>query len=164
MKRQGFTLVELLAVIAILAILVIIALPNVMGMFNQAKENSFTTEVKTIFQQAEQQWITDSMMKTGKITYARNSGGTRCRIVGTEKDTTKGIDLSGRQELEYEITISQAGKVVKFSATDGTYTMTTGTNELTDAGALAITDIGGTKAPILSVADGNTAVSIVSCN
>ena len=30
MKRKGFTLVELLAVIAILAILVIIALPNVL--------------------------------------------------------------------------------------------------------------------------------------
>ncbi len=37
--KKGFTLVELLAVIAILAILVIIALPNVMGMFNTAKQN-----------------------------------------------------------------------------------------------------------------------------
>ena len=46
MKKKGFTLVELLAVIAILAILVIIALPNVMGMFNQAKKNSFSTEIK----------------------------------------------------------------------------------------------------------------------
>ena len=46
MKNKGFTLVELLAVIAILAILVIIALPNVMGMFNEAKKNSFTTEEK----------------------------------------------------------------------------------------------------------------------
>lgn len=34
MKKQGFTLVELLAVIAIMAILVIIALPNVLKMFN----------------------------------------------------------------------------------------------------------------------------------
>ena len=33
MKKQGFTLVELLAVIAIMAILVIIALPNVLKMF-----------------------------------------------------------------------------------------------------------------------------------
>ena len=43
MNKKGFTLVELLAVIAILAILVIIALPNVMEMFNSAKENSFKT-------------------------------------------------------------------------------------------------------------------------
>ena len=45
MKKKGFTLVELLAVIAILAILVIIALPNVMGMFREAKKNSFMTEI-----------------------------------------------------------------------------------------------------------------------
>ena len=45
MNRRGFTLVELLAVIAILAILVIIALPNIMSMFNQARKNSFTTEL-----------------------------------------------------------------------------------------------------------------------
>jgi len=52
-NKKGFTLVELLAVIAILAILVIIALPNVMGMFNQAKKNSFTTEVKEIYKVAQ---------------------------------------------------------------------------------------------------------------
>ena len=47
--KKGFTLVELLAVIAIVAILVIIALPNVMGMFNQARESTFTTELKKIY-------------------------------------------------------------------------------------------------------------------
>ena len=40
MKKKGFTLVELLAVIAILALLVIIALPNVLKMFNQAKKDT----------------------------------------------------------------------------------------------------------------------------
>ena len=54
MKRQGFTLVELLAVIAILAILVIIALPNVLGMFNQAKKDTFTTETKEMVKIAQQ--------------------------------------------------------------------------------------------------------------
>ena len=39
MKKRGFTLVELLAVIAILAILVLISLPNVVGMFNNAKKS-----------------------------------------------------------------------------------------------------------------------------
>ena len=42
-NKNGFTLVELLAVIAILAILVIIALPNVIKMFNNAKKSSFLT-------------------------------------------------------------------------------------------------------------------------
>ena len=38
-RKNGFTLVELLAVIAILAILVIVAMPNILGMFNEAKQN-----------------------------------------------------------------------------------------------------------------------------
>ncbi len=146
MKRQGFTLVELLAVIAILAILVIIALPNVMGMFNQAKENSFTTEVKTIFQQAEQQWITDSMMHTGEITYTRNSSKS-CSTT----ESGKGIDLSGRTELNYEITLSQAGKVTSFKADDGTYYLVTNAN-ISSTNPLQITDIGKDNAKIYQVA------------
>ena len=116
MKKKGFTLVELLAVIAILAILVIIALPNVMGMFNQVKKNSFTTEVKNIFQVAQQQWMTDSMLNTGDKYYARiTSGGTNTATCGDE------LSLSGRTELNYAIKINKAGQVIEYYATDGTY-------------------------------------------
>ena len=111
MKKKGFTLVELLAVIAILAILVIIALPNVMGMFNQAKKNSFATELKNIYQVAQQQWMTDSMMSTASITYAR----------ANKTDCAKHVDLSGRTELNYIITIEKDGSVSSFKASDGTY-------------------------------------------
>jgi len=109
-KRNGFTLVELLAVIAILAILVIIALPNVMGMFNEAKKNSFNTELKEIYKVAEQTWIMDSMTSTGNQVY------TRCKTC-----TGKSLDLTGRSELEYYVEIDKSGKVTKFYATDGTY-------------------------------------------
>ena len=47
MKKRGFTLVELLAVIAILAILVIVSMPNIMEMFFSAKEDTFESEVTT---------------------------------------------------------------------------------------------------------------------
>ncbi len=109
-NTKGFTLVELLAVIAILAILVIIALPNVMGMFNQAKENSFTTELKQIYKIAQQTWMNDSMFNTGIKEYGRCDG---CPF--------KELDLSGRNELKYYIKISQSGKIIKFYATDGSY-------------------------------------------
>ena len=111
MKRKGFTLVELLAVIAILAILVIIALPNVMGMFNTAKENSFKTEIKEIYKTAQNQWMQDSMYSTGEITYSRCKSG--C--------TNNPLDLSGRADLEYSITIDKSGKVIEYRATDGTF-------------------------------------------
>ncbi len=111
MKKKGFTLVELLAVIAILAILVIIALPNIMSLFNQAKQNSFENELKQIFKEAEQEWMKDSMFDTESIVYARNK---------SEK-CTKELSLSGREEIEYYIEVDKAGNVIKYFATDGTY-------------------------------------------
>ena len=108
--KKGFTLVELLAVIAILAILVIIALPNVMGMFNIAKENSFKTEVKEIFKTAQQTWMTDSRYSSGEQVYSRCKSG-----------CSNGLDLSGRTDLEYYIKLNASGKVVEYYATDGTF-------------------------------------------
>ena len=136
MKKKGFTLVELLAVIAILAILVIIALPNVTSMFNQAKENSFTTEIKEIYKQAQQQWISDSMMSTEDITYWRAGGDS-----ASTSTNKKGIDLTGRTELDYYIVINKAGKITKYYASDGSYQYMfineTGNNE-----GLLVEDIG----------------------
>ena len=59
MNKKGFTLVELLAVIAILAILVLVAVPNVLGMFNNAKKDTFATETKDMVRIAQQQYLAD---------------------------------------------------------------------------------------------------------
>ena len=114
MKKKGFTLVELLAVIAILAILVIIALPNVMKMFRDAKKNSFTTEIKEVFKSAEQQWMMDSMTETYDALYYSRVSGSACT-------GTKLLDLSGRKEVDFFVAINKSGKVTKFYASDGTY-------------------------------------------
>ena len=111
MKKHGFTLVELLAVIAILAILVIVALPNVMKLFNRAKQNAFETEIKEVFKTAQQQWIADSMFKTEEKVYARTKSN----------NCTNKLDLTGRNELEYYIKLDKSGKVVAYYATDGSY-------------------------------------------
>ncbi len=110
MKKKGFTLVELLAVIAILAILVIIALPNVMNLFNRAKQNAFETEIKEVFKTAQQQWIADSMFNTQEKEYANCKSG-----------CSNKLDMSGRSELEYYIKLDKSGNVVTYKVTDGTY-------------------------------------------
>ena len=110
MKKKGFTLVELLAVIAILAILVIIALPNVMGMFNTAKKNSFMTEVKQIYRVAQSSWVTDTIFTTNDLEYGRCDG---CSY--------KELDLTGRRELKYYIKLNKSGCVTNYIADDGTY-------------------------------------------
>ena len=106
MKKKGFTLVELLAVIAILAILVIIALPNVLKMFNNAKKNSFLTEAKTLYSEVTNKYITESM-KGNKLTYV------------SSEDSTK-LELSGR-ELKYCVQLNSDGSVDSMEVTDGTY-------------------------------------------
>lgn len=44
MKKNGFTLVELLAVIAITAVLAVIAVPSILKLYNNSLKNSFKTE------------------------------------------------------------------------------------------------------------------------
>ncbi len=122
MKKKGFTLVELLAVIAILAILVIIALPNVLSMFRDAKKNSFQEEARKLFQTAE----------TAYINGALGSELTTC-FSGTEGE--KNLDLTGRH-LDYLVRFSADGKITDFQVTDGSYKV-----DLTEQSDLKITEI-----------------------
>ena len=111
--KKGFTLVELLAVIAIVAIvaiLVIIALPNVMGMFNQARESTFTTELKKIYRWAEEKYVSDSINNSGTKVYSKCKSG-----------CTNELDMSVRDDLEYYIEVNSSGKVIKFYAKDNSY-------------------------------------------
>ena len=121
MKKKGFTLVELLAVIAILAILVIIALPNVLGMFNQAKKNTFVTELQSIYSTAETQFVSDSMgdmtSYTNGIRYGRYAG----TAMNVDGEGFKYLDLSGTTSINFYIHFNLAGKVTEFYATDGQF-------------------------------------------
>lgn len=113
MNKKGFTLVELLAVIAILAILVIIALPNVLKMFNDSKKNSFMTEVRDIYKQAQTQFIADSMTTPGAKTYASTT-------LNCTDTSIKALDLQGRS-IDYLVVLDATGKVTSISVSDGTY-------------------------------------------
>ena len=106
MKKKGFTLVELLAVIAILAILVIIALPNVLKMFNDSKKNSFLTEAKTIYSEVSKKYISESM-KGNKLTY-----------VSSEDDTK--LDMTGKK-LQYCVLLNADGSVKSMKVSNGTW-------------------------------------------
>ena len=83
MKKKGFTLVELLAVIAILAILVIIALPNVIKLYNDAKKNSFLTETKTVYKEATNKYISENM-KGNKVSYINSENNTKLEMTGNK--------------------------------------------------------------------------------
>ena len=103
MKKKGFTLVELLAVIAILAILVIVAMPNVLGMFNQAKSSTFVTEVQTYMDAAKTKFISSSLGSTGeKVFYYNNDDQANAKnaleMDGAEKNYYIKLDTYGNFE------------------------------------------------------------------
>ena len=103
MNRKGFTLVELLAVIAILAILVLVAVPNVLGMFNKAKKDTFLTEAKSIFKESASKYISDNMHNS-------NEGNIYCK---SETDSKNPLDMD-IGDTYYYIEKDSTGKTIKF--------------------------------------------------
>ena len=74
-KRNGFTLVELLAVIVILAIILVIAVPQIMSTIDDATRASLESSVKMVAAQVENQYtvaqtLSKDFDKTGKCTAA----------------------------------------------------------------------------------------------
>ena len=112
MKKNGFTLVELLAVIAILAILVIVAMPNVLGMFNEAKVNTFVTDVQKIMDTAVTEFTNDSFSQSGKTIYYSS-------VENADLETSKlNIDASGK---DYFIEMDRNGEFKRVVIFDDNY-------------------------------------------
>ncbi|NLC48689.1 MAG: prepilin-type N-terminal cleavage/methylation domain-containing protein [Tenericutes bacterium] len=99
MKKNAFTLVELLAVIAILAILIIIALPNILKMFNNAKGDVFVTELKTVTSAAEKRFL-DSQI----------SGGNETTFCRSESDSLNPLNMSGAEKYYY-VKLNNKGRI-----------------------------------------------------
>lgn len=144
MKKKGFTLVELLAVIAILAILVVIALPNVMGMFNSAKKDSFTTEVKNTMRVLEQDWLSKSLANSGSgsVICFTNVANFNYKQKGNSTAASKTAQatcgsgtsvyeasIKARTNMKYFFKTDAAGKITNLFMTDGEfYVALKGTN------------------------------------
>ena len=118
MKKKGFTLVELLAVIAILAILVVIAMPNVLGMFNSSKKNTFVTEVQSILKQVTTDYVQESLN-------GYNSSYTFTNVTGKT-----GSKLNIETTKSYLIEVDAQGNITSAKIGDGSFcysnTSTTG--------------------------------------
>lgn len=125
MKKKGFTLVELLAVIAILAILVIIALPNVLSMYNEAKKNTFVTEARKLYSGAKEKWMLNQ--SSGIATFSNVEG-----ITGATK-----LSIEGSQSNQYFIQIDPAGNVTRFLVTNKTYAL-----DITNTNGIEVQKIG----------------------
>ena len=117
-NKNGFTLVELLAVIAILAILVIIALPNVINMYTTAKKNTFVSEAKAIAKSVSNKYISESM-KGNKISEVSNSNNP--------------LDIN-KKSMSYIFELDNNGKITRLVVSNDEYCISTNKdyNELTN--------------------------------
>ena len=108
MKKKGFTLVELLAVIAILAILVIVALPNVLKLYRNARKSMFYNEVNSIISTSKKGYLLGG---ASARTWTNADGA-------SEKDK---LSINARDNLKYYISVDDSGNVTKIQVTDGTF-------------------------------------------
>ena len=102
----------MLAVIAILAILVIVAMPNVLGMFNQAKVSSFVTEVQKIMDTATTTFTKDALLNSGKTVYYSSESNVTLK--------NKPLDMSGNKK-NYFIEMDRNGNFKRVLVYDNNY-------------------------------------------
>ena len=106
MKKKGFTLVELLAVIVVLAIIALIAVPTILGVIDKAKRGAFKASVMGIIESGE------LYLATGTLNYNENDemvftcNGSKCETSTGEKLSFKGeVPVSGNLVIKKDGTI-----------------------------------------------------------
>lgn len=91
MKKNGFTLIEILAVIAILAILAIIVVPNVIKLYSNATNEVFITETKNLLKEADNQFTSDIISNNNPSYIYCNS----------ENDSINSLNMNGEEMYYY---------------------------------------------------------------
>lgn len=105
MKKNGFTMIELLAAISIMAILAIVAVPRFLELYKNALKNTFNDELNIIIRTAGQK-------------YVLNWGTPQ-----TFSNSSNPLELTDNN-IEYCISIDANGKVTTFKATNGKFQYT----------------------------------------
>ena len=145
-NKKGFTLVELLAVIAILAILVIIALPNVINMYNKAQKETFLTETKKVYTEAEKKYISSSIT------------GNTIKTISSENSSK--LDMTG-EKLKYCIILDNNGKVTDMKVSNGKWIASLNDNKAIED--LTIDDLENGNLDGYKCSSGSFTPEVVNC-
>ena len=113
MKKKGFTLVELLAVIVILAVILIIAMPKISDVIKNSKESSLETTAKLIASQAEKKYTENQVLD--------NSSTIKCSDVAKISDADyESCNITFDSKGNAKVTIVGRGKFEGLQVVDGT--------------------------------------------
>ena len=113
MKKKGFTLVELLAVIVILAVILIIAMPKISDVIKNSKESSLETTAKLIASQAEKKYTENQVLD--------GSSAIKCSDVAKiSSNDYESCNISFDSKGNAKVTIVGKGKFEGLQVVDGT--------------------------------------------
>ena len=116
-KRNGFTLVELLAVIVILAIILVIAVPQIMSTIDNARLGAFRSTAKLLVSQAEKQYLVEQTLGSTITTqYADKAACSNlAKLDGNYSDCNITVDSNGAATVK----LTGSGKFASYTCGTG---------------------------------------------
>ena len=102
MKKKGFTLVELIAVIALLSIIMLLIVPNVANYLNSSKKTLFYDNVVNMFKSA----TTTFMYQDDPTNTTFSNNGVK-------------LDVDVESEYVYTIKVNNYGEVISIDVNNG---------------------------------------------
>lgn len=123
MKKDGFTLMELLSVIIIIAIVALIAIPIILNTIEKSKQGAFLDSAYGIVKSAEYAYL--SMLEKGineDINFTYQNGN----VTSTNNDVE--LNYTGQKPFNGEVKIYKDGKIA-LAITNGVYCATKSPDE-----------------------------------
>ena len=115
MKKNAFTLVELLAVIVILAVILVIAVPQVLDVVESSKKGSIESTVKLIANNAEKKYA-EMLINGESVTNTLNCNEVVELSTSDYTNCTVSFDSNGKAS----VTVTGIGKFEGYTCTNGT--------------------------------------------
>ena len=103
MKKNGFTLVELLAVILIIGLIFLLAVTNVIPIFRKSKTKGFINDAVTLAEAARIKYKDDILNNIDDDLFAGNISGKKCYSIKDHLMGEYASDLNSRLEGSVEV-------------------------------------------------------------
>lgn len=115
MKKKGFTLVELIAVIALLSIIMLLIVPNIANYLNSSKKTLFYDNVVNMFKSA----TTTFMYQDDPTNTTFSNNGVK-------------LDVDVESEYVYTIKVNNYGEVISIDVNNGVYSYNKSSSDINE--------------------------------
>ena len=115
MKKKGFTLVELIAVIALLSIIMLLIVPNVANYLNSSKKTLFYDNVVNMFKSP----TTTFMYQDDPTNTTFSNNGVK-------------LDVDVESEYVYTIKVNNYGEVISIDINNGVYSYNKSSSDINE--------------------------------